>query len=138
VRIVLDTNVLVSGIFFGGNPGKILHAWRDGKFQIAIFPEIFCEYEEVCTELAQRYRGVDVSRFLDLIKVNAHWLDVEHKEIVVCEDPADVKFVLCAMESSADFIVSGDKHLLKLSGYNDITVLCPSVFVDQFLKKNSK
>jgi putative PIN family toxin of toxin-antitoxin system len=134
VRIVLDTNVFISGIFFGGPPGEILSAWRDGKIQIALSPEIFREYEEVGKELALRYPGVDLRPFLDLMRIHAQWLDPAPKELPICTDPEDVKFILCALEGKASFIISGDKHLLRLGGYKSITVLRPSVFVRQYLR----
>jgi predicted nucleic acid-binding protein len=49
VKIVLDTNVFVSGIFFGGPPGTILEAWQDGRIDFAVSLEILTEYERVGT-----------------------------------------------------------------------------------------
>lgn len=51
----------------------------------------------------------------------------------VCEDPDDDKFIACALESGCDYIVSGDRHLLKVSGYRNIKILKPRDFVDQYL-----
>jgi putative PIN family toxin of toxin-antitoxin system len=135
LRIVLDTNVFISGIFFGGPPGDILQAWREGKIQIILSPEIFREYEDVGNELAFRYPGVDISSFLNLMKINAIWIKSAQGEIPICDDPADVKFILCALEGHVDFIISGDKHLLRLNGYKDLSVLRPSAFVNQHLKQ---
>jgi putative PIN family toxin of toxin-antitoxin system len=67
VKIVLDTNVFVSGVFFGGPPGKILDAWHDGRVDVAVSPEILAEYERVGQELAAQFPGVDLSPFLKLI-----------------------------------------------------------------------
>ena len=47
MKIVLDTNVLISGIYFSGTPGTILQAWRSGKFQLAVSVEILEEYLNV-------------------------------------------------------------------------------------------
>jgi putative PIN family toxin of toxin-antitoxin system len=52
VRVVLDTNVLVSGVFFGGLPGRILEAWRDGKLTLIVSPAILDEYLRVGRVLA--------------------------------------------------------------------------------------
>jgi predicted nucleic acid-binding protein len=52
-----------------------------------------------------------------------------------CEDPDDDKFFACALASGSKVIVSGDKHLLKVSGYHDIEVLKPREFVDRYLMK---
>jgi uncharacterized protein len=52
----------------------------------------------------------------------------------VCEDPDDDKFIACALASGCGVIISGDKHLLKVSGYQGIEVLKPREFVDQYLE----
>jgi predicted nucleic acid-binding protein len=60
VKIVLDTNVLVSGIFFTGPPSKILRAWSRGKVQLVVTPEILDEYRRVVIELHDKFPGVEV------------------------------------------------------------------------------
>jgi len=135
VRIVLDTNVLISAIFFGGLPGKVLAAWRQGKIHIILSPEIFREYQEVGKEIAQRYPAVDAQPILDLVRIYAQWIDPTPMELPLCDDPDDVKFILCAVQAKADFIISGDKHLLRLGGFENIKVLSPSVFMRQYLNQ---
>ena len=71
MRIVLDTNVFVSGIFFTGPPSHILEAWRDGKVQVLVSPSILDEYQRIGAELALEFRGVDLKPFLDLVTVQA-------------------------------------------------------------------
>ncbi|NIM99892.1 MAG: PIN domain-containing protein, partial [candidate division Zixibacteria bacterium] len=60
MRIVLDTNVFVSGVFFTGPPYQILKAWRDGEVQLAVSPEIVEEYQRVGKALANQFPGVDL------------------------------------------------------------------------------
>lgn len=133
MRIVLDTNVLVSGVFFGGIPGRILQAWRDGKIQIVLSPEILDEYREVLDELAASHPGIDVRRFLDLVIVHGDLVVGASLSEEVCDDPEDDKFLACAVSTAADCVVSGDKHLLKVSGYRGIVVLKPRAFADAHL-----
>lgn len=71
MRIVLDTNVFVSGVFFSGPPSRILKAWRDGKLQLAISPEILDEYQRVGEELADQFPTVNLQSILDLVTVKA-------------------------------------------------------------------
>ena len=59
MRVVLDTNVFISGIFFTGPPHQILRAWRDGKVQLLVSPSILDEYQRVGDELTLQFRGVD-------------------------------------------------------------------------------
>jgi predicted nucleic acid-binding protein len=66
VRIVLDTNVFVSGVFFGDVPGRILDAWRDARVRLVLSAEILEEYQRVGQVLGARYPGV-VSGDKDLL-----------------------------------------------------------------------
>lgn len=59
MKVILDTNVLISGIFFNGPPYQILSAWRDGKIKFVISPEILEEYERVGEELSSKNPSVD-------------------------------------------------------------------------------
>ena len=74
MRVVLDTNVFISGIFFSGPPYTILEAWRDGSIQLVISPGIFQEYQRVADELSERYLGVDISDILYLLLVKAEMI----------------------------------------------------------------
>jgi uncharacterized protein len=75
VRVVVDTNVFISGVFFGGVPGRILEAWRDGADEFVLSAEILEEYQRVGQELASQYRGVDLEPFLVLLMVGATIVD---------------------------------------------------------------
>ena len=67
MKVVIDTNVFVSGVFFTGPPYQILEAWRNGKIQIVLSPEILEEYQRVGEELAKRFKVVDLYPILDLL-----------------------------------------------------------------------
>jgi putative PIN family toxin of toxin-antitoxin system len=71
MKIVLDTNVFISGIFFSGLPFKILKAWRDHRLRIVVSAEILEEYRRVGMRLSKEYRGVDLEPFLALLAVEA-------------------------------------------------------------------
>ena len=71
MKVVLDTNVSISGIYFGGIPGKILEAWGVRRFQLLVSPEILQEYLNVAEWLADRYAGVEYESILGLIIQNA-------------------------------------------------------------------
>lgn len=71
MRIILDTNVFVSGVFFGGLPGRILEAWRDGRVQLVVSAEILDEYQRVGQILAAKHPGVDLEPLLGLLAVHA-------------------------------------------------------------------
>ncbi|MBI5674916.1 MAG: putative toxin-antitoxin system toxin component, PIN family [Nitrospirae bacterium] len=133
MRIVLDTNVFISGVFFGGPPYQILDAWRHGQIDIVLSEEIFDEYQRIAREFLKEFKGVDISKFLDLLAVNAIWVVAPRIPFGISTDPDDDKFISCALASKTKLIVSGDKHLLVLSGYGGIEVLTPRSFIETFI-----
>jgi len=135
VRVVLDTNVLISGILFSGPPNEIIKGWRDGIIQFVLSPEIIDEYFRVSKILAERYPSVEIGLILKLIIARSETIQAPPLTHQICEDPDDDKFFTCALRGESKIIISGDKHLLKLSGYRGITVLAPRAFVEQYLKK---
>ena len=134
MRIVLDTNVFISGIFFTGPPYQILKAWRDGRVQLLVSPSILDEYQRIGAELALQFRDIDLKTFLDLLTVQAEIVLAPNLPPVVRDDPSDDKFLEAAMAGNASYIISGDKHLLKLSEFQGIQILKPKDFVQRCLK----
>jgi len=133
VKVVLDTNVLISGIYFGGIPGKILEAWGARRFQLLVSTEILQEYLNVVERLADRYAGVEYESVLGLIIQNAELVQPSDLPESVSTDPDDDKFLACALAGDSTTIVSGDSDLLKVSGYCGIRVLTPKAFVSEYL-----
>jgi len=133
VKIVLDTNVFVSGIFFSGPPYHILQAWRDGKVQMVISPEILDEYSRVGETLSERFPAIDLRPILELVTVNADMVSPVEFAEPICDDPDDDKFFLCAISARCKLIISGDKHLLVKSGYGGVQVMKPRNFVEKIL-----
>jgi len=133
MRVILDTNVFVSGIFFTGPPYQILKAWHDGKLKLVISPEILEEYQRVGAVLNEQFPSIDLGKILEMITVKATMVHAQSLPEAVCIDPDDDKFLACALGSKSKLIVSGDKHLLRVSGFREIRVLKPREFVDKYL-----
>jgi putative PIN family toxin of toxin-antitoxin system len=133
MKIVLDINVFISGIFFSGPPSEILKAWGESRFQIVLSKEILFEYQRVANELSSKY-SVDIDDIIELVTVHGEVFETKDISIDICEDPDDNKFIECAVAGSTKIIVSGDKHLLKISGVKGISVLKPRDFLDNYLK----
>ena len=133
MKAILDTNVFIFGVFFTGPPYQILNAWREGRIQLLISDEIFEEYQRVGELLSNDYPEVDLGPFLELLAVNSELVIPEKLQNPVCEDPDDDKFLAAAIAGKSRIIISGDKHLLKVSGYKGIIVLSPRKFVDEYL-----
>ena len=132
MRIVLDTNVFVSGVFFTGPPYRIVRAWQEGRLQIVYSAAIREEYEQVLEELGRRFshsNAVPLLRFLDAY---GELVKPTRQCEVVCRDPDDEKFIACYLDADADWIVSGDRDLLELE-HCAVRVLSPRAFLDRFL-----
>lgn len=133
MRVVVDTNVLISGIFFSGPPYKIIQAWRCGKLVIVFSESIHEEYHRVSDELSAQFSDIDASPFLVLLIAHGELVNAPDLTGQVCADPDDDKFLACAISGKCKTIVSGDKELLKVDGYRGINVLKPREFVDKHL-----
>ncbi len=131
MRVVVDTNVVVSAVFFGGVPQAILDAWRDGRIEIAVSEEILTEYEAVLRRIAARYPSINPEPVLRLLASKTILVEPACVEPRVCADPHDLKFIEAALGGTAEFIVSGDRYLLAVTGIPGITVLRPAAFIDR-------
>ena len=133
MKVVVDTNVLLSAILFAGTPGQLLEAWRNGKVELVIAPDIVDEYVRVAERLEARYDNVDIQPIVALVVQNATLVPATRLPGPVCDDLDDDKFLACALSSGTDMVVSGDKKLRVASGYEGIQVLTPRQFVDRYL-----
>lgn len=133
LKVVMDTNVFVSGVFFSGPPYQILQAWQSGGFELVISQEILEEYRRVGEILAEERPKIDLNPILTFVIEHAKVYKPAKLKEPVCEDPDDDKFFACALASGSRVIISGDKHLLNVSGYEGVEVLKPREFVDRYL-----
>ncbi|MGD9874118.1 MAG: putative toxin-antitoxin system toxin component, PIN family [Kiritimatiellia bacterium] len=133
MRVVLDTNVFVSGVFFSGPAYRILDAWRRGEIDLVVSPDILEEYRRVGLELAEQFKGVNLAPVLELLAIEAEVVDAEELPQQVCTDPDDDKFLACALAAKVKCICTGDKALLKTSGYCGIAVITPRAFIQEHL-----
>ena len=133
MRIVIDTNVLISGIIFGGKPSKIIELLFGKKISVFASPEMVDEYKIIYGELGERYAKRTHNELNEII--NSMIILPSHSHIEACRDPDDNKFIECAIDNRCIYIVSGDKDLLILEQYEDIGILTVSEFLEQYEKK---
>jgi len=134
MKLVIDTNVFISGVFFSGPPHDILKAWSDGSIRMVISPEIFAEYQETGENLALKFPDVDLKPWYELVATVSTFVNSPKLSKQICADPDDDMFLACAIASKTKLITSGDKALLETSGFKGVTVLTPRQFVDKYLK----
>jgi putative PIN family toxin of toxin-antitoxin system len=130
VKVVVDTNVLVSALLFGGKPGKLIPLWQRGTIRPLASKEIIDEYLRVLTYPKFKLSEEDI-HFLLYHEILPYFevIDVHPGPRIIRKDPADDKFIGCALAGKAKFIVSGDHHLLALKSYQKIKILSPSDFL---------
>ena len=145
IRAVLDTNVLVSALISKKStaPPKIYKAFATQQFLLITSLSIIEEFEDVINRknlikyhklsLVQR-KGI-IEELVRLSYVTFGTL--ETAQIIIEKDPKDDKFIHAAIEGTADYIVSGDHHLLNLKTYNEIEILSPNNFL-RVLEKQIK
>jgi uncharacterized protein len=137
MKIILDTNVFLSGIFFAGPPYEILNAWRHGLITLIVSPAILGEYERVGQELQKEYPTIEFSPFLELLTIHGEMVEAPPLPERVCTDADDDMFLACALACGAKIVISGDKALRKTSGYHGIMVLSAREYMEKYLKKGA-
>ncbi len=130
MRVVLDTNIFVSGIHWTGSSEKILRAGVEGKFELVSSLPIIEEIVRVLMSFKMPLDADDISWWESLILEKSLVVVPTEEVDIVKSDPDDNKFIEAALEAKADFIVSQDKHLLVIKEYQRIKIVHP----DDFLK----
>ena len=134
MRVVLDTNVIVSAALSRrSSPDLILRAWRRGAFQLVASRPLLEELEVVLARphIAERLGWSEGQRraFITELSERALIVAPEERLEVVQADPADNRLLEAAVAAGADYIVSGDQHLLGLQSYEEISIVTPARFV---------
>lgn len=129
--MVIDTNVLISGLRGGFGGRRIREAWKQGRIHLLVSQEILDEYYAVLARVA---RSEDLGEFLLLFSSpRKTTLIVPEKRFqAIPEDPADNMFLDCAVAGGAECIVSADWHLLKLKAFHGIPIFSPRRFLRRF------
>jgi uncharacterized protein len=130
VKIVIDTNIFVSSFLNpSGSPRAIIDLWKNGQVTLCLCAEILSEYIDVLGRF--RIPPADLKDLLELFK-SRHFLDfvaITGDLQAIAADPADNKFVECALVSSAKCLVSGDRHLLSLGRYGMVEIMTATDFL---------
>lgn len=134
LRVVLDTNVIVSGTIMDyGAPFQILRKWEEGDFLLIVSEPILREIERVLhyprIKGKRHLTGKDIKGVLEVLRRYGLSTPAEIEIEAVPADPADDKFIIAAVEGEVDYIVSGDRHLRNLGSYRGIKIISPSEFV---------
>ena len=133
--VVIDTNVIVSALLFGGKPGELIRFWKTGQIQPLISKEITEEYLRVLAYPKFNLSEKEIS-FLLNHEILPYFKAVKIKpgrwKTTVEDDPSDDMFIRCAVSGMCKIIISGDRHLLDLKTYGKIRILSVSLFFKEF------
>jgi putative PIN family toxin of toxin-antitoxin system len=130
-KIVIDTNIYISAIFWGEKPREVVDLGRCGQVLIFTSSEIQAEIDDI---LKNKF-GLSVEETTNILldfSTITNTIQIQHRIAVISDDPDDDKFIECAMSSRSDFIVSGDKHLIRLGNYRGIKIVKASDFLSCF------
>ncbi len=130
IKVVIDTNIYISAVFWQGKPRKVVDLGRTQDIQIFTSTEI---EDEISEKLQTKFKlsRAEADRIMFDFSTFTIPLSIKKKHRVVIDDPDDDKFIDCAMACGADFIITGDKHLLKLQEYMGIKVVKAAEFLAQ-------
>lgn len=143
MKVVVDTNVLISGLISTSSPpARIIDLWLSNRLNVYVSPEIIEEYLSVF--LRPKFRRVGtpqeryelISELLDLD--NTIVVNPDFRLTIITDDVDDNIILECAVEAAVEVIVSGDMHLLSLSVYDGIEILLPAEFLQKYCGVSSR
>lgn len=129
LRVVIDTNVFISGLNFAGKPSEVLQLFWKGEIRVFISSFILKEIEKILREKFD-WSEEQIQRILTRIKAKVVEVDPKIKLSVIKEKDEDNRILECAIEGKTQYLISGDeRHLLPLKEYQGIKILSPSEFL---------
>ena len=134
MRVVLDTNVVISNILSPLGPSaRVIQRWREQVFEVLISEAMLAEYRKILgynrLRVLHHLSDERIDEFIDGFRQHGTSIDVTIRLDIIKEDPDDNRVLECAIEGSADYIVSGDKDILRLKEYEGIVILPPAAFL---------
>ena len=131
MRLVLDTNIFISAIIFGGNPRKVRETVISKKNRLLTSNAILDELVVVLTSDKFQFSVENAERIRQALRNIAEVIRPDQRLDVVKRDPSDNRIIECAVSGGADCIVTGDKDLLVLKSYRGISILTPTEFLER-------
>jgi putative PIN family toxin of toxin-antitoxin system len=134
IRVVLDTNVLVSALIFTGPLSRLVSLWRDRRIVLLLSKDVFIESLRVLAYPKFNLSGEEIRALVEeYILPFGEMVTVGDTPAIILEDPADDKFLSLAAAGHARFILSGDKHLLALKRHGRARIVTARELLELFL-----
>lgn len=133
IRAVLDTNIVISGIFWRGNPRDVLRAGVEGDFTLLLSPDLASELQDVVArEKFAKLRaalGKTSEEIVADLQATAEMTTPAEVPSDAVRDPDDVAVLACAIGGNANYVVTGDDDLLTLKAYEKVEIVTPAEFL---------
>ncbi|HTE57914.1 MAG TPA: putative toxin-antitoxin system toxin component, PIN family [Verrucomicrobiae bacterium] len=133
-RVVVDTNVLISALVFGGKPRLVIDLLSEGAFDAVVSVEILTELKRKILSKFPAF-AKELKQLEKLLERDARTVKLGSIQVTICRDPDDNIFLETAVLGNCQYIVSGDKDLLVLESYKGIKVLKPAEFLELISKQ---
>ena len=129
IRAVLDTNIIISSIFWKGNPHEVVRKGVLGEYRLVVSAEIL---DEVANKLRTKFKFPEesIQELVDILLAHSHIVEPTAKFDVV-RDKSDNKIMECAFDGKADYIVTGDPDLLDLKEFKNIRIITAKEFLEK-------
>lgn len=132
MKVVLDTNVLISALGWNGNEKKVLLETLSDDIDLLLSEDIINEFLHVLSYDKLSHIPIEkISLFVEIIVETSIIVDTKTKLLVIKDDPQDNRILECAVDGKADYVISGDKHLLDLKIYKGIEILNAKAFLNE-------
>ena len=136
LKIVVDTNVIVSALLrSGSNPALVVSLIARKEIKLCLSADIFSEYQKVLDR--PKFKWIDqkkVKKFLSQMKEESLWVEPKISVDVIKADPADNKFLECALQCGAEFIVTGNTKHFPSMKFKGSLILTPREFLEYIAK----
>lgn len=136
IRVTIDTNILVSATIAKGNEFKLLKLAKENKLILVLSLDIIKEFRGVISRDKFSYPKELIEEELSKLLEISEIVVPQKRVSIIKEDPSDNKILECASEGKADYIISGDEHLLKLEKFRGIQIVKAREFLNIFKKDN--
>ena len=135
IKVVLDTNIYISGILFAGKPREVLDLAIKGKIHVFISPDILSELRDVLSIKKFGFSPERVDIIIREIESITTMVNPAKKYSIVSHDSDDNIIIDCAMESRVEYIITGDNDLLCLNKYKSINIINPALFIEEYFDR---
>jgi uncharacterized protein len=130
LRVTADTNIFISGLNFAGLPRQILNLAESGAILLAVSDEILDEVTRVLRREKFGWPEVEIDRAVTQITRFTEHVESKQRIDAIAEDPTDDRILECAVASRSEYLVTGDKHLLKLGRFGGTKIVKPADFLE--------